>query len=81
MSEIENSMGEGIELIYEALDGMAQGIIVHTCEEILYSNIKIIELLEIPAELVAQGASFQKFIEFSIFNTRRVDPRPSPGVA
>ena len=49
MSGFETSKSEGIELIYEALDGMAQGIIVHTGEEILYSNSKTIELLEIPA--------------------------------
>lgn len=75
MSETENSKSEGIELIYEALDGMAQGIIVHTGEEILYSNSKTIELLEIPAELVVKGASFQKFIEFSV---SRGDEKDAP---
>lgn len=61
-----SSRNDDFELIYEALDEMAQGIIVHANGEILYSNKKLVELLEISPELVCKGASLEAFIQFGI---------------
>lgn len=68
MSDVRvlSSQNDDVELIYEALDEMEQGFIVHANGEILYSNKKLIELLEIPPELVSKGAPLEDFIQFGI---------------
>ncbi|MCY6381607.1 response regulator [Hoeflea prorocentri] len=77
MSEAETAeiKGDEIQLIFDAMNAMAQGVLVHTHEEILYSNPQLADILEIPPELVRKGASFEKFIQFGI---DRGDERKAP---
>ncbi len=54
------------EVMCDAMEAMAQGIIVHADGEILYSNRKLVEILEIPPELASKGASIENFVQFGI---------------
>ena len=66
LSRVNTAQNESDRGIYRTIiDRMEQGVLVFNSQQVLMSNPQLHEVLDCPPELVAQGASFAKFVQFA----------------